>query len=369
MRAPWSRGSVSTSQPGVSGSTAGAGLVRGSSAARSTAPSSVLPSTLDPDSAGTVLGDGQETAGVCGPLLALEGGLVAALGTVGVDDLGEVAGGAGQLGGVEPPGLLQQHLLAAGPQGRAGGQGVDRVADDRGLRWLRSCPRCSASRVSGSSATSCWACTTARRPSRRVRPARWVNQSEVEPQCRLLRARSRMSASARSRVSSAATAPFNVWTAARPSTRSSSENPVASRASSTATWARAASSTTAGEAHESTTGSEGRTMRPGSHPPGLGMTSMPARHRMTSSGSTGPEDYCICATRGPRAVSIRTYIRTNVKPLPTRCVQRRRGGTARRSRRAGPPRAPARRRAPGRPSTPSRWVIPSAVQHSDRVRS
>ena len=88
---------------------------------------------LDPDPAGAVLGDREEPAGVRGAFLAVEGGLVAALGTVGVDDLGEVSGGAGQLGGVEPPGLLQQHLLAPGSQGRARGQGVDRVADDRGL--------------------------------------------------------------------------------------------------------------------------------------------------------------------------------------------------------------------------------------------
>ena len=86
--------------------------------------------TLDPDSAGTVLGHGEEAAGVRGSLLSGEGGLVTALGAVGVDDVGEVAGGAGQLGGVEPPGLLQQGLLASGPQGRARGQGVDRVADD-----------------------------------------------------------------------------------------------------------------------------------------------------------------------------------------------------------------------------------------------
>ena len=147
-------------------------------------------------------------------------------------------------------------------------------------------PRRRASRVAGCSLTSCWAWITARRPSRRVRPARCVNQSVVDPQCRLLRARSRRSASARSRASSADSCPFRDWTTAKPSTSSSSENPVASRSSSDPTWTRACSSTTAGEAAESTAGSGSRHRCPGTHPPGLPMTSMPARHLMTSPGST-----------------------------------------------------------------------------------
>ena len=170
---------------------------------------------------------------------------------------------------------------------RAGLEGRVSIASQITAAWVAEVwPRRIAWSVSGSSATSCWACTTARRPSRRVRPARWVNQSAVEPQCSCLRARSRVSASASSRVSSAATAPFKVWTAARPATRSSSENPVASRSSRTSSWARAASSATAGDAHSATTSSGHRHLRPGTHPPGLGMTSMPARHRMTSPGST-----------------------------------------------------------------------------------
>ena len=133
MRAPWSRGSVSTSQPGVSGSTAGTGLVEGEQSGAEHGAVLQAPAPLDPDPAGTVVGDREEAARVCGTLLPRQGGLVAALGAVGVDDIGEVAGGAGQLGGVEPPGLLQQGLLSSGPQSRARGQGVHGVADDPGL--------------------------------------------------------------------------------------------------------------------------------------------------------------------------------------------------------------------------------------------
>jgi hypothetical protein len=92
------------------------------------------PASVDPHAAGAVVGDREEAAGVCCPLLPLERGLVAALGAVGVDDVREVSGGAGQVGGVEPLGLLQEHQLAAGPQGRARGKGVHGVADDPGLR-------------------------------------------------------------------------------------------------------------------------------------------------------------------------------------------------------------------------------------------
>ena len=88
---------------------------------------------LDPDPAGAVVGDREEPAGVCGAFLALQGGFVGAFGAVGVDDVGEVAGGAGQVGGVEPTGFFEQHPLAVVAQGGAGGQGVDGVADDRGL--------------------------------------------------------------------------------------------------------------------------------------------------------------------------------------------------------------------------------------------
>jgi hypothetical protein len=42
---------------------------------------------------------------------------------------------------------------------------------------------------------------------------------------------------------------------------------------------------------------------------------MPARHQMTSPESTNPGDYCISAARGPRAASIRTYIRTPCQAL------------------------------------------------------
>ena len=61
-----------------------------------------------------------------GSFLAGQGGLVAAFGAVGVDDLDQVAGGAGQLGGVEPARLLEQHLFAALAQGGAGRAGCRR---------------------------------------------------------------------------------------------------------------------------------------------------------------------------------------------------------------------------------------------------
>ena len=92
---------------------------------------------LDPDPAGTVVGHREEATGVGGSLLPDQGRLVAALGAIGVDDVSQMAGGAGQLAGVEPPRLLQQHALGPGPQGRAGRQGVDGVADDGRLDGRR----------------------------------------------------------------------------------------------------------------------------------------------------------------------------------------------------------------------------------------
>ena len=286
MRAPWSRGSVSTSQPGVSGSTAGVGLGEGEQGGAEHGAVLDAAATLDPDSAGTVLGDREEAAGVRGSLLPGEGGLVAALGAVGVDDLGEVAGGAGQLGGVEPPGLLQQHLLASGPQSRARGQGVH--ASQMIPAWAAETSRRDAGPrgCADCSATSCWACTTARRPVAagqagevgepvgRGAPvqllAGQVAGVGLGQQLRLERRQLSLQLLDRGQ-------PLDQVVVGEPGDEPVVEHPHLDAGGS---------STTAGEAPESTAGSGSRHRCPGTHPPGLGMTSMPARHRMTSPGST-----------------------------------------------------------------------------------
>ncbi len=88
---------------------------------------------LEPDPAGTVLGDREEPAQVRTAVLAVEVLLGVAFGPVRVDHAGQVAGGPGQLGRGEQPGLLEQEHLRPGPQGRLVGELVDRVHDHRDL--------------------------------------------------------------------------------------------------------------------------------------------------------------------------------------------------------------------------------------------
>ncbi len=82
--------------------------------------------------AGAVLGDREVAAQVRGPVGAVEGFLGVAVGAVGVDHLEEVAGGPGQVGGVEPAGRLEQHRLPAFAQ---------RVVVRAACRWRRRSPR------------------------------------------------------------------------------------------------------------------------------------------------------------------------------------------------------------------------------------
>ena len=63
-----------------------------------------------------------------GAVLGVEVPLCLAFGTFGVDDVEEVAGGLGEVGGVQPPGLAQQGLLGQLAEVPAGGELLDRVA-------------------------------------------------------------------------------------------------------------------------------------------------------------------------------------------------------------------------------------------------
>ncbi len=68
-----------------------------------------------------------------GALLAVQGLLGVAFVTVGVDDGGQVASGAVQVGGVEPAGLGQQGLLTPAADLLGQWEPLDRVHDDVGL--------------------------------------------------------------------------------------------------------------------------------------------------------------------------------------------------------------------------------------------
>ena len=127
---------------------------------------------------------------------------------------------------------------------RAGLEGRVSTASHTIAAWAAdTSPERSAARVAVRSVTSACAFATARRPSRRVTPATWVNQSEVEPQCSRFFARSLVSASASSCASTAATWAFSAWNSRIPSTSSSSEAPAHSRSSRTASSRLAASNT------------------------------------------------------------------------------------------------------------------------------
>ncbi len=130
-RAPWSRGSRCCSP--VSGSVVGFGT--GQRQQRGEEECSVLdgPVAPDPDSAGPVLADGQVAVQVRGTLLTLQLRFESAVDGVGVDHLGQMTPGPGQLGGIQAPGLTQQHLLPAPADQVTGRQVADGPDDDVGL--------------------------------------------------------------------------------------------------------------------------------------------------------------------------------------------------------------------------------------------
>ena len=123
---------------------------------------------LEPDPADAVLGDGQEPAQVGGAVFAVQRAFGLAFGAFGVDDLGQVPSGPGQVGGVDPPGSSNSTCSP-------------RVADwvGEGSRSTASSttPACSgltapsrsADKVTHRSPASCRALSTTRRPARGVR--------------------------------------------------------------------------------------------------------------------------------------------------------------------------------------------------------
>ena len=119
----------------------------------------------DPDAAGTVLGEGEEPAEVRGAVLPLQVLLGLAFGALGVDDVDEVARGLGEVGGVQPPGLVEQLLLRQLPEVGVGGQLLDRIQMTPACSGETS-PSRSASRVSDRSPTRSLAWRTAPRPVR-----------------------------------------------------------------------------------------------------------------------------------------------------------------------------------------------------------
>ncbi len=110
-----------------------AGAVSGSSAALRTAASSRVPRPLSrtPPAPSSVIARNRPRCATA--VLAVEVLLGVAFGPVRVDHAGQVAGGPGQLGRGQQPGLLEQEHLGPGPQGRVVGELVDRVHDHRDL--------------------------------------------------------------------------------------------------------------------------------------------------------------------------------------------------------------------------------------------
>ena len=88
----------------------------------------------DPDSSGAVVADGEVAVEVGGSFLTLQGGLEPAVHGVGVDDLGEVSPGPGEVGGVQGPGLAEQDLLPAASDPVTGREVLHGTDDDLGLR-------------------------------------------------------------------------------------------------------------------------------------------------------------------------------------------------------------------------------------------
>ena len=144
-RAPWSRGSR-CSRRRVGGVECGVGAGQrqqcgdqeGAVLGRAAAP--------EADSAGPVFGDGEVAVQVGGTFLTFQCGFEPAVDGVGVDHLGQVPPGLGELGGIQPSGLGHEHLLAAAPHQVTGRQVLDRSDDDVGLhRETRSRPAALAS--------------------------------------------------------------------------------------------------------------------------------------------------------------------------------------------------------------------------------
>ena len=177
---------------------------------------------------------------VGGAVLGVEVSLCFAFGTGGVDDVEEVAGGLGEVGGVQPPGLGQQGLLGQLPEVRA--VGSSSIASQMTAACSgETSPSRSASRVAVRSPTRSLAWRTVRRPVRGWVPAVWVYQSPVEDQARCCLAILRSSTSASAAASTAARCARNVWHAVTVSMISSgalAAQRVSSREPSTAFAAR-----------------------------------------------------------------------------------------------------------------------------------
>ncbi|MCW2842923.1 MAG: hypothetical protein JWN22_839 [Nocardioides sp.] len=200
-RAPWSRGSTPSSH--VSGSMAGAGVVSGRSAALSVAASSTVPRprTRTPPAPSSVIARNRPR---CAARVSRSAAFSASR---------SVCSGS----------ATSRRCLAA----LASSVAFNRVAwsrrnsspcSRRSIWWGswsmastitdacsgESIPDARAAWVRGSSPTSTGACRTARWPGPRWVPARWVNQSDVEPQDRWVLATLRASTSTSTEASRAA---------------------------------------------------------------------------------------------------------------------------------------------------------------------
>ncbi len=112
---------------------AGSGQVSGNNAADQECAVLGGPVAPDPDSAGPVLADGQVAGEVGGTFLTLELCFEPAVDGVGVDHLGQMPSGPGELGGIQAPRLTQQDLLPAPADQVTGRQVGDGPDDDVGL--------------------------------------------------------------------------------------------------------------------------------------------------------------------------------------------------------------------------------------------
>ena len=165
--------------PGRSG--AGSGQVSGSSAAISRAPSSAEPRPRRRTPPARSAADGEVAVQVGGTFLTLQCGFEPAVDGVGVDHLGQVPAGLGELGGVEPSGLAD-----AAPSPRGAGPGHRTAGPATARTMMSACtgdtvPSTSPRMVRASGPVSARARTTRCLPSPRRSPPVWVSQSPVEP--------------------------------------------------------------------------------------------------------------------------------------------------------------------------------------------
>jgi hypothetical protein len=91
------------------------------------------PASFDPDSAGCVERYREVAGEVGGAFLAVQLAFEASVLGVGVDHVDQVPAGAGQVGGVEVSGMLEEGLFAAGADRGAGREGLDGLHDHLGL--------------------------------------------------------------------------------------------------------------------------------------------------------------------------------------------------------------------------------------------